>query len=164
MRLAHRLAGGLAVAAVFAAPALAATYRLGDLSADHPWIRLAAPGAMTAAGYVTLSNRGLVADHLVGISSPAARSVTLHQSTESGGIMRMAPVKTVTIPPKGGVALNPGGYHLMISGFKAPLQAGQTVPVTLRFERGGPMQLEFAVKAAGESPGGAAPMDHMHMN
>ena len=137
MRLAHRLAGGLAVAAVFAAPALAATYRLGDLSADHPWIRLAAPGAMTAAGYVTLSNRGLVADHLVGISSPAARSVTLHQSTESGGIMRMAPVKTVTIPPKGGVALNPGGYHLMIMNVAKPLKTGEKVTLVFTFVHAG---------------------------
>jgi copper(I)-binding protein len=139
MRLAcFALLGGLTLAG----PALAA-----DIRIEHPWIPLPPPGAMTAAGYVTLTNTGKTADQLIGASTPSARSASLHQSVRSGTMMRMVPVKALPLAPRAKTAIAPGGYHLMLTGLIGPLKIGQTVPVTLQFARAGAVKTVFKVEA-----------------
>ena len=47
------------------------------------------------------------------------------------------------------MTLQPGGFHLMLIGLKEPLIQGQSVPLTLRFERAGEVQVMLAVQPAG---------------
>lgn len=61
----------------------------------------------------------------------------------AGGMMTMTPVDRIDVPAGGSVALEPGGYHIMLLGLTAPLEAGTTVEVTLTFENAG----EVAVSA-----------------
>src|ERR1700675_223047 len=44
------------------------------------------------------------------------------------------------------VELKPGSYHLMLIGLKRALQSGQTVTLTLRFERAGALTTHAAVR------------------
>ncbi|MCX8135061.1 MAG: copper chaperone PCu(A)C, partial [Roseococcus sp.] len=63
----------------------------------------------------------------------------------------------------GSVSLQPGGLHLMLIGLTQPLVAGQSVPVTLRFERAGEVTIQLAVQAAGaRQPGPAHGQGHGH--
>ena len=51
----------------------------------------------------------------------------------------------------------PGGYHLMLLDLKSPLKLGDTVPVTLEFEKAGKVKLTFDVQGVGaKGPGAAA--------
>ena len=107
-------------------------------------------GAPTGVGYLTLTNDGDTPDRLVSASSPAADHVEIHEMKITDGVMSMRPVPGgLAIPPHGSVALKPGSYHLMLIGPKHPFVAGQTIPVTLTFERAGPAQIELAVKPIG---------------
>ncbi|HEY1750962.1 MAG TPA: copper chaperone PCu(A)C [Caulobacteraceae bacterium] len=107
------------------------------------------PGAPTAAGYAAITNRQVSSDRLMGARSGAAASVTLHQTTRTGGIMRMRPVTGgLAIGASATVTLAPGGYHLMLTGLKAPLQPGQHVRITLQFQRAGSVAADFVVKDA----------------
>jgi copper(I)-binding protein len=63
--------------------------------------------------------------------------------------MRMRPVADIPVPANGSVTLQPGGLHLMLIGLTQPLAVGQSVPVTLRFERAGEVTIQLAVQAAG---------------
>ena len=145
----------IAAAAILAAlPAAAHDYTTGDIAIGHPWTRAAGAGG-NAGGFLQLRNTGTQADRLIAASTPAARVTELHTMTRDGDVMRMRPVQDIPIPPGGTVELRPGGFHIMLIGLAAPLQQGARVPLTLRFERAGEVQVELAVEAAGARGSGA---------
>jgi copper(I)-binding protein len=132
-----------------AAPvAIAQDARAGELEVQQPWTRAAGQGA-TAAGFMAISNRGAAADRLLSASSPAARAMELHSMVRDGDVMRMRAVEAIEVPAGQTVTLRPGGLHLMLIGLSRPLREGETVPVTLRFERAGEVRVDLAVQAAG---------------
>jgi hypothetical protein len=103
-------------------------------------------GGGNGAVYVTLTNGGAQADSLVSASSDAAQKVELHEAKNEGGVMKMRPVKAIPVPASGKTELKPGGYHIMLMGLKHDLKPGENVPVTLKFERGGELRIQAAVK------------------
>jgi copper(I)-binding protein len=111
-----------------------------------------------AAGYMVVRNKAPAADRLLGASSPAARKVETHVTVRDGDIMRMREVQGYEIPAGGAFELKPGGPHLMFIDVRKPFAEGETVPVTLRFEKAGEKKVEFRV-GRGAS---AAPAAHKH--
>ena len=149
MRLSLLAVIALAVVAAGAAQgaAMAATIQVKDA-----WIRTPPPGAPTAAGYATITNHGIASDRLTGAFSGAAASVGLHEMDKQGGVMRMRPIPGgVAIGASATIKLEPNGRHLMLTGLKAPLRAGQHVHVVLQFQRAGQVAADFVVR---DQPGG----------
>ena len=105
-----------------------------------------APGAPGAA-YLTIRNPGSVSDVLVGVSSPAAESVELHEtSMDSSGMTGMHPIDRLEIPAGGSVTLQEGGYHLMLMGIDwNTIVAGSTIELSLEFERAGKVTVQAQV-------------------
>ena len=58
--------------------------------------------------------------------------------------------------------LRPGGLHMMFFDLKAPLKAGESFPVTLRFEKAGEVQVTVSVEAMGATGAGGHDMQHGH--
>lgn len=143
----HMLA---AAVLALAGPAAARTPSAG-VEVVQPWSRPAVAGA-TAVGYLTLVNHGRSAVTLVGAESPLARKAEVHRSSMSGGVMSMAPVASVAIPPGGSVRFAPGGYHLMFVGVSKPLSPGDRLPATLRFSNGQKQAVSFQVGSGAEPP------------
>lgn len=137
-----------ATLAIIALPVAAHEYRIGDITIGHPWSRAAGAGG-TGAGFLKLTNNGTQPDRLVSATSPLAPVVELHSMVRDGDVMRMRPVQDITIAPGQTVELRPGGFHIMLVGLTAPMNQGTRVPLTLRFERAGEIQVELAVEAAG---------------
>lgn len=133
-----------------AAPALAqgSVTELGPLRIVNPWTRAAGQG-MQGGGFLTIRNTGAAPDKLVSASSPAAGRLELHTHIRDGDVMRMRPVADIPVPANGEVTLQPGGLHLMLIGLTQSVNVGQSVPVTLRFERAGEVTIQLAVQAAG---------------
>ena len=155
LKLTPLLAAVLALAAPLAH---AADTKAGSLVISDPWSRETAPRAKTGAGYVVISNTGKAADRLLGGSTPAAGRLEVHSATTENGVMRMRPQKDgVDIPAGGKLELKPGGYHIMFIDLKAPLKAGETVPVTLEFAKAGKVNVSFDVQSL---RGKTAPADH----
>jgi copper(I)-binding protein len=103
-----------------------------------------------AAGYFTLENHGGSALVLSGASAPDCQSLMLHQSTEDGGMARMAMVTSVPVPPHGMVRFAPGGYHLMcMQPSGALLTHAGSETVTLHFADGGSVSAPFAIQGIG---------------
>lgn len=97
-----------------------------------PWVRGTVPAQKTTGAFMQLKSATDVA--LVGVSSPAASVVELHEMKMEGGMMRMGAVKRLDLPAGQIVTLSPGGYHVMLMGLKAQAREGDKVPVTLTFE------------------------------
>ncbi len=125
-------AAAFALALLPAAPALA---QEGDpaLTVSDPVIRAATPMAKTAAGYLTITNKGDTAYDLTGIEAgfPTAE---LHESLLDGDVMRMEPRPDgFEIAPGQTLTLEPGGKHVMFMGIDRRLAEGQEIPATLVF-------------------------------
>jgi len=123
-------------------------YRKGDLDVRHPWTRATPPGAKNAAGYLEIRNSGKEPDRLVGASTPNAERVELHMTVREGDVMKMREVQSFEVPAGQRLTLRPGGRHLMIVGLKRPLAKDERLPLTLRFERAGEIQVELGVQSA----------------
>jgi copper(I)-binding protein len=149
---------GLA-AAMPISSAAAHEYKVGAITIAHPWSRATPPGAATGAGYLGLTNQGADADRLVEASSPVAAKVEVHQMSVEGGIMKMGAVEGgLEVPAGGSVALEPGGYHLMLTGLTRPLVEGERIPLKLVFDKAGPVEVELAVdKIGAKAPTAGAP-------
>ena len=59
----------------------------------------------------------------------------------------------LAIPAGSTVELKPGGSHVMVTGLGGPLRAGDTLKLTLRFDKSGdrPVDVRVAPAAAPES-------------
>lgn len=145
-----RLLASCLLAASVAAPAMAATGAVPDLRAEHAWIRLM-PGDLPSAGYLVLRNDGDSARTLTGVTSDAYGKVMLHKSTQAGGVSHMQMVKSVPVLPHGKAEFSPGGYHLMLTQRRVPVQVGQTVVMVLHFADGEDLSIGFKVRAANAS-------------
>ena len=72
------------------------------------------------------------------------------------------PIKLVVpVAAGGGIAMKPGGLHIMLMGLKAPLKPGTKLPVTLRFEKAGLVRASLPVLPPG-AQGPAAGGHHGH--
>jgi len=141
-------AGSLAaLLALAAAPGAA----WGQVQVHEAWARRApmmdgAKGGSNGALYAKLLNAGAQADALLGAATDAAGSVEVHETYRSMGMMMMRPLPKIAIAPGQGVELKPGGYHLMLLGLKRELKPGETVRVTLEFEKAGKVAVDALVK------------------
>jgi copper(I)-binding protein len=118
------------------------------LGIRHPWILEAPPTASTLAGYMLIENHGLRPRKLVAAESTAFESVELHRSMVKNGIASMAPQDALAVPAHGQVALEPGGYHLMMIEPAKCLRAGDKVKVDLIFDGDERVRKMFSVKKA----------------
>lgn len=66
----------------------------------------------------------------------------------SGGAMTMREVEAIEIPAGEEVALEPGGYHVMLMELVEPLVAGDTFDLTLTFENAGDVTVTVEVRTA----------------
>jgi periplasmic copper chaperone A len=129
------------------ASASATTPAGGPLIVRDAWARAAAAGADTAV-YFTITNGKVAADALLSAATDAAQSAGVHQTmTDASGMTGMQMVPSVPIPGGGTVAFAPGGYHVMLTGLKADLKAGDQVKVTLTFQNAGVVTVTAEVRA-----------------
>jgi periplasmic copper chaperone A len=130
------------------------------VTVSNAWSRATPPHAETGAVYMTLTSA--TGDRLIGVSTPVAQQAELHRTTHQGGIMRMRPVSGgLELPAGKSVSLRPGGYHIMLTGLKTPLQAGQSIPLRLTFAHAAPVNVEVTVRPL---KAGSASMPGMKMN
>jgi copper(I)-binding protein len=129
--------------------AFAADYTVKSLDVKAPFARATPPGAKSAAVFMTIENKGRETDRLLSAASPAAGIVEIHEMKMDGGVMQMREVKDVDVGPGATVELKPGGYHIMLLDLKQSLKQGDTVPVTLRFEKAGALEVKASVEAMG---------------
>jgi copper(I)-binding protein len=145
----------LVVALGFSFSVQAQEAKVGSIKVDQAYTRATVPGQQVAGGFMKIENKGTSGDQLLSASSPAAGEVQLHEMAMEGNVMKMRQVKDIAVPAGGSVELKPGGLHLMFMNIKAPLTAGESVPVKLKFAKAGEVEVKMPVNAMGQA-GGAA--------
>lgn len=96
-----------------------------------------------AAAYFAVKDTG-AADTLTGVSSNVTGDVGLHKTVEHGTTGAMVPVATMDVPAGGTLALQPGGFHVMLM-HPTALTVGEQVSLTLHFTHAAPVSLQVPV-------------------
>jgi copper(I)-binding protein len=126
----------LATSLVMAGLLMSVSVYAGEIQVENAWTRATMPGQDAAGVDLTVTSKH--AATLVGVSSPACKSMELHSMTmpRDGGMMKMREVETIALPAGKPVNLRAGGYHLMMTGLKAPLKGDVSVPLILSIREG----------------------------
>jgi copper(I)-binding protein len=145
------------VLALFLPFAIASCAQPATLEVKEVWTRDTVGGTANAAVFMTISSSA--ADRLVGASTPVANKTDLMTMQGGSGEMKMSYLNGIDVPAGKPVSLDPTGLHVWLADLKQPLKAGQTFPLSLRFEKAGERQVTVSVTA----PAAAPPMSGMQM-
>jgi copper(I)-binding protein len=115
------------------------------LETREAWARVADSGATTAV-YFTLGNASTTPDTLVAVSSLVAEHTDMHISTQHNRMMHMTPVTSLPVPAEDSVSFRPLGAHVMLTGLRRSLVAGDSLTITLRFVSGSTLDVTASVR------------------
>jgi len=106
------------------------------ITVADPWVK-ATDTEMTGA-FGVLTNTGDAEMTIVSATSPSAGKMEIHEVVDKDGSTVMQPLEGGLVIPAGATAtLAPGQNHLMLMGLTEPIEAGQTVEITLTCADGG---------------------------
>jgi hypothetical protein len=121
------------------------------IAVENAWVRLPAVRGRPAAGYFTLVG-GAQPQRIVKVESASARRVEFHQTRMVGGVMKMAPLGDVVVPPATRVAFKPSANHAMVFGFDAGAKVGDHVSLVFTLDSGARVTAKAQVVGPGEGP------------
>jgi periplasmic copper chaperone A len=128
---------------------------VGELEIAHPYAIATVPG-QTVGGvfFIHMANKGDKADRLISatVASSVAQEAQIHTMSTDNDVMRMRQIDAIELPAKTTVPMNRGlkkeGYHVMLMGLKAALKVGDRLPLKLKFERAGEVEVIVNVEQA----------------
>lgn len=101
----------------------------------HETVAAGEPGMTTTTGGDMAATTAATSD---------ATTTTMGGGSDS---MTMRPVDSIALPAGEAVALEPGGFHIMLLDLVAPLEVGQRIEVTLTFAEAGEQTVTADVRA-----------------
>ena len=126
-----------------------------DLRISNAWINEAPPGVDMMGGYLSIGNNTAHTMVLTGATSPCFEKIEFHVTEIKNGVSTMRRQESISIPAGSDFSFAPGHYHLMLMNKTRMLAAGDTVPLTLHFAEGEPLQVMAEVRRG-------APPSHQH--
>ena len=134
-------------ASVFVSLMMLSTAMASDLMFGALQFRATVGSMPSSAAYLSITNHGAMADRLLAVESGLARKTELHTMEVINGVMKMRQIDGgIAIPAGKTIQLAPGGFHVMLIGLKAPLNADENYQVTLVFEKAGKVELTGLAK------------------
>ncbi|QGG95880.1 copper chaperone PCu(A)C [Actinomarinicola tropica] len=123
----------------------------GEVTVEDAWARTSPMMAANGAAYMRITSP--VDDRLVAasVSPDVAMTTEVHEtsmSDDGSGEMMMQEVDGIDLPAGETVALEPGGYHVMLMGLTEPLEVGGEIEITLELESGGTVTVTAEVRDA----------------
>lgn len=98
----------------------------------NAWVRPTVAQQKVSGAFMTITSTS--DGHVVGITSPVADRVEIHEMKMNNGIMTMRAVPSLPLSAGKQTKLAPGGYHIMLFGLHQQIKAGDSVPLTLIIE------------------------------
>jgi copper(I)-binding protein len=137
----------LAAAASVTLAGAALAEDMAKIMVNDAYARAATKTSKTGGAFMAIMNHSGEDDRLIGVRSPAAKKTELHTHIENGdGVMQMVHVEEGFAIPAGEThMLQRGGDHVMLMGLTAPLAEGDSVKITLIFEKAGEIEVDVPV-------------------
>jgi copper(I)-binding protein len=133
---------------------------------EDAYARASTMMSKSGAAFMIIKNMGETDDRLVSADSDVAMRVELHTHiSDANGVMKMVQVEEgFTIPAGGEHVLQRGGDHVMFMGLNRALEQGDTVTVTLHFEKAGDLTVDIPVDLERKPMHGDMNHGEMQMN
>ncbi|MCA0200054.1 MAG: copper chaperone PCu(A)C [Proteobacteria bacterium] len=109
---------------------------------ENAWVRIYEG---TTSVYFHILNNAEEPDRLLDVSTLLADKAELIRTRIRSGKYTYLPVKGLEITGYNDERLRPGGIFVRLTGLKRDLHVGDTVPLTLRFERSGHIEVNARV-------------------
>jgi len=114
--------------------------------ADHiiikeAWLPEAAPVAKVMAAYMNITNRGTKNSSITNVSSPQFKKVEIHSMTHANGMMQMKKLDGVKLLAGKTVALEPGGFHMMLFNPKKWFEDGSNITLNITLDNNETFQI-----------------------
>jgi len=150
------------VLAAAAATLSLSTPALADIMVMDGYARSSGPLAKSGAAFMLIHNTGDSDDHLISVTSDAAKRVELHTHLENEmGVMKMLHVEDGFVILSGAKTfLERGGKHVMFMGLNAPFIDGENVTFTLLFRDAGEITVTVPVDLNRAPESTMGDMDH----
>ena len=101
-----------------------------NVTVTDAWARATVQGQKATGAFMKITAKDSA--KLVGVSSPVAGVVEIHEMKMDKDVMKMSALPNgLELPAGKAVELKPGGYHVMLMDLKAPLAKDTTIPLTL---------------------------------
>lgn len=118
----------------------------GEFKVWDAWARPTNAGDNSAV-YFIISNATNTDDTLLSASTDVASAAEVHMSMmDANGVISMQMQEAVSVPAQHEVIFKPGGLHVMLVGLNRALKAGDSITLTLNFEKAGSMTIQAPVK------------------
>jgi copper(I)-binding protein len=143
-RVAWRLLAALLLA-VLAGSAQSHEYYPAGFRIVHPWADATLPQARSAAVYLRIEEIA-TDDRLIAAHTPFAGRVELRAGPGPSAVGQVV-LPAIGIAPGEAIELSAAGAHLLLVDLTAPLQWGRSYPMTLEFEKAGPVQVMVSIGA-----------------
>ena len=127
-----------------------------NVDVKDAWVRSSVPGQTGTGAFMKITAK--TGMQLVGVSSPVAGVVEVHEMKMDKDIMKMRALPVLDLPTGKTIELKPGGYHVMLMDLKQPLLKDSKIPLTLTFKdaKGVQTRMELALPVTNVAPGGAS--------
>lgn len=117
-----------------------------EVTVQNPWIRPSVSQQKVTGAFMSITST--TDARLVGITSPVAERVEIHEMQMENDVMKMRSVSSLPLVAGKTVKLAPGGsYHIMLFDLHQQIKAGDTIPLTLTIEDDQKKQSSIKVKA-----------------
>ena len=118
----------------------------GKLTILDPWARPAGAGE-NGAVYFIISNATNTDDTLFSVSTDLASAAEIHMSMkDSNDVMSMQMQDSLPVPAQQEIIFKPGGLHVMLIRLNRDLKIGETISVTLNFEKADSITIQVSVE------------------
>lgn len=143
---------------------LAAASVQAQVTVTNAWVRATVPQQKATGAFMQLN--AAQDTSLVSISSSVSAAAEVHEMSVQNDVMKMRQVPALALPAGKTVALQPGGFHVMLLDLKQPARAGDTVLLTLVFEgkdgKRESLEVKAPVRALNSAAAPAAATEHKH--
>jgi hypothetical protein len=144
LQIMRRAALGLALT-VGAVPAAWAQSAANRIVVEDAWARLPGSGVTRTTAYAEIRNTAATEDRLLGASSPWAETARLMKYVMDGYNMKLQTVPSIRLRAGGSIDLSPSNEFIVLENLTVALKPGLKIPIALRFEKAGRVELEAEV-------------------
>lgn len=102
-----------------------------ELVWQDAWVRSMPPGTQVAAAYGTVTNQGVSAVTISGVTSSLNTSAMMHDSVVEGEQRKMVHLPSLVIESGEQLSFLPGGKHIMLMNVDPPLAEGDSIELCL---------------------------------
>ena len=120
-----------------------------EVTVQGPWVRATVAQQKVTGAFMAITST--VDAHVVGITSPVADRVEIHEMKMNNETMTMRAIPSLPLDAGKTVQLAPGGFHIMLFGLHQQVKAGDSVPLTLMIEDSQKRRSSVDIKAIAKS-------------